>query len=74
MRVSFTRVSGLIATAALAVAVGGCGGGGADVKSTVNTTTTGQQLIDLQKALDAGVITKQQYDQQKAKILKESSY
>jgi hypothetical protein len=31
--------------------------------------TTGQQLIDLQKAKDAGVITDAEYQAQKAKLL-----
>jgi hypothetical protein len=70
MRVSFSRMAGLIAAVVLSAALAGCGGGGADVKSVVNTSTVGQQLIDLQKALDAGAINKDQYDQQKAKILK----
>ena len=70
MQASVSRVSSLIIAIAMTAALAACGGGGADVKSVVNTTTTGQQLIDLQKALDAGAITKEQYDQQKAKILK----
>jgi hypothetical protein len=70
MSISSSRIAGLITAVALSAAIAGCGGGGADVKSVVNTTTTGQQLIDLQKALDTGAITKEQYDQQKAKILK----
>ena len=32
-------------------------------------TTLGQQLIDLQKAKDAGVITEAEYQTQKAKLL-----
>ena len=47
----------------------GCGGGGAEVKSEVTTTTVGQQLIDLKKALDAGAINQQEYEQQRKKIL-----
>jgi hypothetical protein len=70
MRMSVSRIAGLTAALMISAAIVGCGGGGADVKSVVNTTTTGQQLIDLQKALDTGAITKEQYDQQKAKILK----
>jgi hypothetical protein len=48
MRVSFSRMAGLIAAVVLSAALAGCGGGGADVKSVVNTSTVGQQLIDLQ--------------------------
>jgi len=47
----------------------GCGGGGAEVKSRTTTTTTGQELIDLKAAYDKGVITKDQYESQKKKIL-----
>jgi hypothetical protein len=70
MRISFVRIPGLVAAVALAAAVAGCGGGSADVKSVTTTTTTGQQLIDLKKALDAGAITQDQFDKEKARILK----
>jgi len=46
-----------------------CGGGGAEVRSEVSTTTTGQQLIDLKKALDSGAMTQQEYEKQRQKIL-----
>ena len=39
------------------------------VKSQVTTTTTGQQLIALKKALDAGANTKDEYDKERKKIL-----
>ena len=32
-------------------------------------TTTAQELIDLQKALDSGVITQEEYDELKLKII-----
>jgi hypothetical protein len=48
----------------------GCGGGGAELQSHTTTTTIGQELIDLQSAYDRGVITKDQYESQKKKILK----
>lgn len=70
MLISSLRISGLIAAVALAAAVAGCGGGSADVKSVTTTTTTGQQLIDLKKALDTGAITQEQYDREKARLLK----
>jgi hypothetical protein len=44
-------------------------GGGATTK--LQSATVGQQLIDLQKAKDAGVITDAEYQAQKAKILSE---
>jgi hypothetical protein len=46
-----------------------CGGGGAEVKSEVSTTTVGQQLLDLKKALDAGAITQKEYERERKKIL-----
>ena len=46
-----------------------CGGGGAELKSEVSTTTTGQQLMDLKKALDSGAMTQKEYDQERKKIL-----
>ncbi len=53
----------------LLLGVTACGGGGADVKSEITTTTVGQQLIDLKKALDSGAMTQQEYEQQRKKIL-----
>jgi len=52
-----------------AVGLSGCGGGGAELKSHTRTTTTGQELIDLKSAYEKGVITKEQYESQKEKIL-----
>jgi len=49
--------------------VAACGGGGADIKSEISTTTTGQQLMDLKKALDSGAITQQEYEKERKKIL-----
>lgn len=70
MRVSMSRIAMLVSSVVLAAMLAACGGGGADVKSVVNTTTTGQQLIDLKKALEAGAITQDQYEKEKARILK----
>jgi len=39
-------------------------------KSQTYDVTLGQQLLDLQKAYDSGVITQSQYDSQKKKLLK----
>jgi len=44
-----------------------CGGGGAKVKQS--TTTTGQELMDLEEAYKKEVITEKQYNDQKKKIL-----
>ena len=48
-----------------------CGGGGAEVKSEISTSTVGQQLIDLKKALDTGAMNQQEYEQQRKKILEQ---
>ena len=37
--------------------------------NTYIQTTTGQELIDLQEALDSGVITQEEYDELKLKII-----
>jgi hypothetical protein len=42
---------------------------GGDKKVTTTQPTTGQQLIDLQKAKDSGAITDSEYQAQKAKVL-----
>lgn len=67
---SVTHVLVLLAVCGLVVfGTAACGGGGAEVKSEVSTTTTGQQLIDLKKALDAGAINQQEYEKERQKIL-----
>ena len=38
-------------------------------RNTIIQTTTGQELIDLQQALDSGVITQEEYDELKLKII-----
>ena len=55
--------------AAMGVALAGCGGGGAEVRSEMTTTTTGQQLIDLKKALDIGAMTEDEYDREREKVV-----
>ena len=70
MSKSMTHVLVLLAVCGLFVfGLAACGGGGADVRSEVSTTTTGQQLIDLKKALDAGAINQQEYEKERQKIL-----
>jgi len=46
-------------------------GGGTRSTMTTYSTTLGQQLIDLQKAYDAGIITEADYDAQKRKLLRD---
>jgi hypothetical protein len=66
-----TLFNSLAAVMAIALILGltGCGGGGAEMKSEISTTTTGQQLMDLKKALDSGALSKEEYDKEREKIL-----
>ena len=53
--------------------LGGCGG---DTYVKVQGTTTiskGQELTDLQRALEAGAITQREYDTLRARIMKRPS-
>jgi hypothetical protein len=71
----------LLAAIALTLSLSGCIGlslglGGGKKKVTESrtedynyNTTLGQQLLDLQKAYDAGVITESQYNHEKKKLL-----
>lgn len=56
---------------AVPLVLAACGGGGASLDSTseVRTTTTGQELLDLKAARDAGAITEDEYEDQRRKIL-----
>jgi len=60
--------SGLLA--ALVLGLAGCGGGDTEVRSEITTTTKGQQLIDLKKALDGGAMTQEEYERERQRILK----
>ena len=63
-------IPALIAFSAITLFSGCLGlslGGG--TTSTAQSPTVGQQLIDLQKAKDAGAINDQEYQAQKAKLL-----
>jgi hypothetical protein len=65
--------SPILATALIACAVlTGCGSSSrANVTVTGTTTISkGQELIDLQRALDSGAISKADYDTVRAKILR----
>jgi hypothetical protein len=48
----------------------GDGGKGGTAEVTVKKHTTGQELIDLQKAHENGAISDEEYEKQKAAILK----
>ncbi len=63
-------LAGVLAFSTLLLLTGCVGlsvGGGS--KTEARKATLGQQLIDLQKAHDAGAITDEQYQTQKAKLL-----
>lgn len=47
----------------------GCGGGGADVKTSTTTVSVGQQLIDLKKARDTGSLTQAEYEKAKERLM-----
>ena len=66
---------GLVTVAAMVVFLGACCGGGTQVEAqpaTVITTTTGEQLTDLQKAYESGAITKEEYDKMRQNIIDKS--
>ena len=69
MPMTLPKTLGVLALCGLfLLGVAACGGG-ADIKSEISTTTTGQQLMDLKKALDSGAITQQEYEKERKKIL-----
>jgi hypothetical protein len=45
-------------------------GGGAKVQSEISTTSLGQELTDLEKAYEAGVINKKEYEKAKNGLMK----
>lgn len=65
----------LVAAATLSlliVILAGCWGGGADVRNSNSnrSTTVGQELIDLQKAYDQGLISEREYERTRKRILR----
>ena len=68
MRYSSVRfLTAALLAALLAV---GCGGGGTDVKQTTNTTTMGQELMDLNSSYEKGIIDEDEYKKAKKQIMK----
>ncbi len=65
----------LLAVGMLAVLIGAtgcCGGGGkVETKQTTTTTTLGQELQDLDEAYKKGLMTEEQYNEAKEKLLKQ---
>ena len=72
---SGSRVAAAIVMLALVAFLTGCCGGSKTVEQTpvnVQTKTTGEQLMDLQKAYESGAITEQQYNKMKQEIIEKS--
>ena len=63
------RIKVAVAVSALLAMLSIAGCGGADVRTETTTTTTGQELLDLKKAYDAGVITEREYERKREEIL-----
>ena len=70
-----SRVAAAVVMLALVASMAGCCGGSKSVEQTpvnVQTKTTGEQLMDLQKAYESGAITEQQYNKMKQDIIEKS--
>lgn len=65
----YVKLIALAAVVSLSIPLAGCSGGGADVQSDIRTTTVGQELSDLKKALDSGAINQAEYEKQRQIIL-----
>jgi len=73
--VSGSRVTAAFVMLALVASLAGCCGGSKTVEKTpvnVQTQTTGDQLIDLQKAYQSGAIDEKQYNKMKQEIIDKS--
>jgi hypothetical protein len=70
-----SRVVAAFAASLLAASLWGCCGGSKTVEQTpvnVQTKTTGEQLMDLQKAYESGAIDEKQYNKMKQEIIEKS--
>lgn len=63
----FIRLTILISMLGIGIFMGGCGGGGAEVRAT--NTTIGQELQDLKASFDQGIITEKEYKSVKKDII-----
>lgn len=70
MRTRLYRLPRMLVAASLALGLAGCWGGGADVRNSNRSTTVGQELIDLQRAYDQGLVDQREYDRQRKRILR----
>ena len=53
----------------LVLGIASCGGGGAEVTSTVSGATLGQELQDLEEARQQGLITQDEYEDKREAIM-----
>lgn len=64
------RATAPVLTLLLAAALSGCWGGGADVRNSTRSTTVGQELIDLERAHEQGLLDQREYERQRRRILR----
>jgi hypothetical protein len=50
---------------------GGCGGGGAEIRTKTYTKTLGRELIDLHDSYSKGIITEKEYQKAKESLLEQ---
>lgn len=65
-------IMAMVMALVLATSVSGCGRRAkatVESQTDIRTTTTGQELMDLQKAYESGAMTEKEYQQQRKKIL-----
>jgi len=69
----FLRVCVIVMVIVLGIGFAGCRGGKARVETTTTTTTTtlGQELMDLEKAYEQGILTEKEYNKAKKKLLEQ---
>jgi hypothetical protein len=75
--VNAPRMAAVIVMVALAASLSGCCGGGTkEVRETspvnVETKSSGEQLMDLQKAHESGAISDKEYNQMRQDIINKS--
>ena len=71
-----SRIGTTITLLALTALLAGCCGGGTTTKvesTTTSTKSVGDQLLDLQKAYEKGVVNDKEYNQLKEEIIKKNT-
>ena len=63
------RLAIIALSACFVLGLSGCGGGGAKVEAVTTTTTMGQELQDLEAAYQKGIISEQEYNSGKKRIM-----